>query len=45
MQTLMRLDKVTIEDYYHMTMMDESMNKMEPAHLLSNFSLNPRDPF
>ena len=37
--------KAVIENYYHMTTMDESMNWMEVTHLLSIFSLNPRAPF
>ncbi len=39
------MDKVVIEDYYHMTTMDENVNWMKLAHLLSIFILNPRASF
>ena len=39
------MDKVVIEDYYHMTTMDVNVNWMELTYLLSKFSLNPRAPF
>ena len=43
MQTLTRIDKVTIEDYYYMIMMiDENVNWMKLTHLLSIFSLHLR---
>jgi hypothetical protein len=43
MQAPWRMDEVVVEDYYHVTMMDETMNWMELTHLLSSFfSLNPR---
>ena len=45
MQTPTRMDEVVFESYDHMATMDEYMNQMELAHLLSNFSLNLRDPF
>ena len=45
MQTLIKMDKVVIEDYYRVTIMDENMNWMKLTHLLSLFSLNPRAPF
>ena len=45
MQTPRRMNEVVIEDYYHMTTIDENVNWMELAHLLSSFSLNPRVPF
>jgi hypothetical protein len=38
------MDKIVIEDYYHMTTMDENVNWMKLAHLLSNYSLNPKGP-
>ena len=37
MQTPKRMDKVVVEDYYHMTIMDENVNWMELAHLFSIF--------
>ena len=39
MQTLTKMDRVVIEDYYHMTTMDENVNPMKQIHLLSNFPL------
>ena len=36
---------VVIEDYYHMTTIDENMNWMKITHLFSNNSLNLRAPF
>ena len=45
MQTLTQMDKVIIEDYYHMTTMNEDMNWMEQTHPLSNVSLSIRAPF
>ena len=44
MQAPKRMDKVIIEDYYHMKRMDENMNWMN-EHVLAFFSLNPRAPF
>ena len=35
MQTPTKMDKVVIEDFYHMTIMDENFNWMELTHLLS----------
>ena len=34
MRTLTRMDKGGIEDYYHMTTLDENANQMKPTHLL-----------
>ena len=34
MQTLTRMNKAVIEDYYHMITMDENVNWMEVTHLL-----------
>ena len=45
MHTPLRMKKVGIENYYHATIMDENVNWMELAHLLSNFSLNLRVRF
>ena len=46
MQALTILDKVVIEDYYHMTIMiNEIVYWMKLAHLLSSFSQNFRVPF
>ena len=45
MQTLTRMSKVVIEDYHHMTTMDEIVNWMKPIYLLSKTSLNLRAPF
>jgi hypothetical protein len=45
MQTLTRMDKEVIEAYYHLTKMDENLNRMEPTYLLSIFPLNPTGPF
>ena len=45
MQTLTRMNTVIIEDYYHMATIDENVNWMKLAHLLSNFPLNLRAPF
>ena len=44
MQSIPSMDMIVIEDYYHMTTMDENVNWMNLAHLLSMFSLNMR-PF
>ena len=30
------MDKVIMEDHYHMTTMDENMNWMKPTHMLSS---------
>ena len=40
-----RINKVVIEDYYYLTIMDENVNWMELTHLLSIFSQNHRAPF
>jgi len=40
MQSLTRMDKVVIDDYYHATTMNETMNWMKLTHLLSIFSQN-----
>ena len=46
MQTPTRMDKVVIKDYYHMIKkMNENVNWMEVAHLLSKSYLNRRAPF
>ena len=34
MQTLTRMDKVVIEDYYGMTSVDENVNEMKLTHVL-----------
>ena len=38
------MDKAIIEDHYHMTTMEENMNLMKLAHLLSIISLNLKGP-
>ena len=38
------MDKVVIEEYYHMTTMDENVNWIELAHFLSKNILNPKGP-
>jgi hypothetical protein len=40
MQTLTRIDRVDIEDYYHMTLVDKNVNWMKLTHLLLRLSLN-----
>ena len=45
MQTPRSMDKIVIEDYYHMITMHEYVNWTELAHLLPNFPLTPKDPF
>ena len=40
MQTLTRMDRVIIEDYYHVTLVDENLNWMKLTHPLSRLSLN-----
>ena len=45
MQTRTTSGVVVIEDYYHMTIMDESINWMKLTHLLSTFPLNLRVAF
>ena len=42
--TLTRMDKVVIENYYHMTIMDENVNYMELANLSSNYSITLGPP-
>ena len=39
------MDKVVVQDYYHVTTMDENVNWMKLAHLLSIFIINPRGSF
>jgi hypothetical protein len=39
MQTLIIMDKVVIEDYYDMTIIDENVYLTKLTHLLSIFSL------
>ena len=41
MQTPTRMDKVVIEDYKHMTTMDENVHWMELTRLLSKDFLKP----
>ena len=45
MQTLTTLDKIVIEDYYQMTIINENVYWMKVAHLFSSFSQNLRVPF
>ena len=45
METLTRMDKVVIKDYYHTTTMNENVNEMKLTHLLSKLSLNLRALF
>ena len=33
-QTLTRMDKGAVKDYYHMTLMDENVKYMKPTHPL-----------
>ena len=40
MQSLTKMNKVVIDDYYHMTIMNENMNWMKLTHL-SKFSFKP----
>ena len=40
MQIVTRMGMVVIEDYYHMTILDENINQMK--HVLSKFSLSLR---
>ena len=37
MQTPTRMDKVVIQNYYHMTTMDENVNRMELAPIVNFF--------
>ena len=37
MQTLTRTNKVVVEDFYHLTTMNESVNRMKLTHLLLTF--------
>ena len=37
MQTLMRMDKVVTEDYYHVIIMDKNMNWMKLIHMFLVF--------
>ena len=39
------MDKVAILDYYHMAIVDENMNWMELAHLLSIYPETLGPPF
>ena len=39
------MHKVVIEDYKHMTIMDENVHWMELTHLLSRNFLKPQAPF
>ena len=45
MQIQTRMDMVHIEDYYHMTTMNENVNRMKLTHLLSKFLLILGSPF
>lgn len=45
MQTVQRVDMIVIEDYYHVTTMDENVNIMKLTHLISKNPLNSRAPF
>ena len=45
MQTLTRRHVVVIEDYDHMTVMNENVKRMKPTLWFSFFSLNLRAPF
>lgn len=45
MQSLTRLDMVVIEDYYHMTTMNDNVSWMKLAHLLSIIPLTLVVPF
>jgi len=45
MQTLTRMNMVQIEDYYHMTTLNENVNRMKLIHLLSKNSLDFKAPF
>jgi hypothetical protein len=38
------MDTIVIEDYYHMTTMNDNINWMKLTHLLSIFSLTLRVP-
>ena len=44
METLTRMNKVVIEDYYHMTKMDENILWMKLIYLFLIFSLNLSSP-
>ena len=39
MQTPTIMDKLVIDDHYHITTVDETVNVMKPTDLLSTFSL------
>ena len=41
MQALSRMGMVVIEDYYHVTIMDENVNWMKLTHLMSVFPIKP----
>ena len=45
MQTLIRMDMIVIENYYHKTKMDEDVNWMELTHLKLQKSLTFGVPF
>ena len=45
MQTPIRINRIVVGDYYHVTTMDESMSWMKLAHRQANFSLTLRPPF
>ena len=39
------MNKVVIEDYYYMTVMNKYVNEMKLTHLLSDIPVNLRAPF
>ena len=45
MQTPTRMDKVVIEDYYHMTTVNENLDWMKSTHMLSIFLYAVGPPF
>jgi len=45
MQILTRVDMVVIEDYYHITTLNENVIWMKRTHLLPSFFLNPKASF
>ena len=45
MQTLPRMDKVVIKDYYHKTIVNENTQRMKLVNLLPIYAPNLRGPF
>ena len=45
METLIRLDRVPIKDYYYMTIMDENVNWMQHTYQILIFFLNHKALF